>query len=91
MNYETKQLIVAQAWFGLKNDESWQEVVNYCDLGMPLAYAAQAGLISGLGEVAKGFVEETYGIILEVLQLPADSEFTSWHDVNQAALAQNGQ
>lgn len=86
MNYTDKERVVSQAWFSIKNEEAWKPVVDYCDLGMPLAYAHQAGMVSELGEVAKAFVEETYGILLESVELPSDSEFTSWHDLNQAAL-----
>lgn len=89
MEYEDKERVVGQAWFAVKNEESWKDVVNYCDLGMPLAYAHQAGMVSELGEAAKAFVEETYGILLEVVELPKDSEFTSWFDLNQAALDLN--
>ncbi|MCB0919260.1 MAG: hypothetical protein KDC39_11920 [Actinobacteria bacterium] len=91
MQYIDKERVVGQAWFAVKNEESWKEVVNYCDLGMPLAYAAQSGLVGELGDSAKGFIEEAYGILLESVELPADSEFASWADLNKAAIEQNGQ
>lgn len=91
MKYEDKERVVGQAWFNIKNEESWKQVVDYCDLGLPLAYAHQAGLVGELGEAAKAFVDETYGILLEVLALDPKTEYTSWLEVNQAALDQNGE
>lgn len=90
MKYEEKQLVVSEAWMALKVSEAWKDVLNYCDLGFPLAYASQVGLIDELKGDARVFVEETFSILLEVLALPLDSEYTSWLDMNEAAIKQNG-
>jgi len=89
MDYPAKQRIVSQCWLAVKEDPNWKDIVKYNDLGMPLAYAAEAGLAE-LDDIAKAFVDEAYGVIIEVLQIAADQEFDSWADLNDYALAQNG-
>lgn len=65
---EKKFEILADLWINYRNEEDFQEFVEYNDLGLPLAYATHEGIIEITEESAK-FIEETFAILLAGLEL----------------------
>ncbi len=43
--FENKALILADLWMNFRNDEEFQDFVDYNDLGLPLAYALANGVV----------------------------------------------
>lgn len=76
----TKQTeILAELWIEYKNDTGFEDFISYNDLGLPLAYAISADIVSA-SERANLFIEETFGLLLEALSLE-DEGFESLDDL----------
>ena len=77
MEYKDKQRIVADAWFTVKVQESWSDILKGGDFAFPLAHGAEIGFCT-LSDEAKKFVEELYDVLLIALRLPNDEEYKDW-------------
>jgi len=81
--YETQCDILGELWIQYKNDEEFDDFIQYNDLGLPLAYAISGGIIQST-PIAENFVEETFELLLSGLELE-DEGFDSLEDVLIAA------
>lgn len=84
MNYKDKERIVSQAWFVIMANDEWKDVAKFGDIGFPLAYAAQQGIVT-MKPDAKVFVEEVYGILLQSFDIP-DEDYESFSQMNEKAI-----
>mgnify|MGYP000751475123 CR=1 FL=1 len=85
MKYKTKQRVVYEAWLAVMDDPAWDEVTKVADVGLPLAYAGETHL-ANLTKDGMAMVEETYSMLLGVLDLDREAEYESWEEVNNAAI-----
>jgi hypothetical protein len=76
---ETRSDILADFWINYKSSDNFQEFIQYNDLGLPLAYAASAGLIK-LTPESTGFVDETFDLLLEAIGIQ-DEGFENLDDI----------
>lgn len=60
--------ILAEFWMENRDDEEFEEFVEYNDLGLPLAYSANANLVA-LTPSGQVIVEETFKGLLEMFEL----------------------
>ena len=67
-SYEDKCSILADLWLNYRNDTEFVEFVGYNDLGLPLAYAIDNGLVEST-DMARRFVEETFDLLLDGLDI----------------------
>ena len=65
-SYTDKCTILAELWLNYRSDESFQDFIEYNDLGLPLAYAIDNDIVKST-EMAQRFVEETYDLFLASL------------------------
>lgn len=72
--------ILAELWVEYKNDVEFEDFIEYNDLGLPLAYAISAEIIS-VSKVAENFVNETFDMLLDILGLESDTGFETLADV----------
>lgn len=72
--------ILAELWVEYKNDVEFEDFIEYNDLGLPLAYAISAEIIS-TSKVAENFINETFDLFLQVLGLEGDTGFETLADV----------
>lgn len=72
--FENKVLILADLWMNFRNDEEFQDFVEYNDLGLPLAYALANGIVKQT-ERATSFIDETFMLLLAGLGIEQDSGF----------------
>lgn len=84
MKYKDKERIVAQAWFVIMANEEWKDVAKFGDIGFPIAYCAQQGIVETKPE-AEAFVKEVYGILLQSFDIP-DEDYESFSEMNEKAI-----
>lgn len=78
--YENKCNILSEIWLGYRQDDQFQDFVEYNDLGLPLAYAI-ANRIVPSSDRAKAFVEETFALLLAGLGIEEDTGFETMEDI----------
>lgn len=76
MNFDDKASIVAECWMIVRKQEAWQQLMEYGDLGFPLAYAYVNKAVS-LEDTGVTFVEEVYDVMLASLGIP-DEEYVDF-------------
>jgi hypothetical protein len=66
-SYTNKCSILAELWLNYRNDEEFQDFIEYNDLGLPLAYAIDNNIVKST-EMAQRFVEETFDLFVASLE-----------------------
>lgn len=69
MDFDTKAAIVAECWMVVRKQDAWAQLLEFGDLGFPLAYAHDNKLVT-LEDKAIGFVEEVYTVMIASLDIP---------------------
>lgn len=77
--YSDKCSILGDLWIEYKNDEQFQDFIEYNDLGLPLAYAIAGGIVES-SPIAEGFITESFDLFLSALELE-DEGFETLQDV----------
>jgi len=67
-SYTDKCSILAELWLNYRSDESFQDFIEYNDLGLPLAYAIDNDIVKST-EMAQRFVEETFDLFVASLEV----------------------
>jgi hypothetical protein len=78
-DYSSKCAILTELWVNYRNDEQFQDFIEYNDLGLPLAYAIAEGVVSST-ELAQRFVEETFDVFLAGLDI-TDTGFENLDEI----------
>jgi hypothetical protein len=55
-------------WLNYRQDEQFQDFIEYNDLGLPLAYAIDNNIVKS-SEMAQRFVEESFDVFLASLEI----------------------
>ena len=71
--------ILGSLWINYRQDEQFQDFIEYNDIGLPLAYAF-AEEIAKPTEIAHKYIEETYALLLEALDI-SDEEYESLEEM----------
>ena len=80
INFSNKCDILSELWMNYKTDEQFEDFIEYNDMGLPLAYFIHTSLVEPSDE-AKGYVEETYNLLLAAIDVEEDNEFTTLNDL----------
>lgn len=72
---EAKNAILADLWIQERDNTDFTEFIEYNDLGLPMAYMVQNGLITP-SETGQMFIDECFSLLLAALDLE-DQGFTS--------------
>lgn len=78
--FSDKADILADLWLNYRNDEEFQDFIEYNDLGLPLAYAVSADIVKAT-EIAEGYINETFDLLLAGLDIEEDTGFESLDDL----------
>lgn len=78
--FSDKADILADLWMNYRNDEEFQDFIEYNDLGLPLAYAVSADIVKAT-EIAEGYINETFDLLLAGLDIEEDTGFESLDDL----------
>lgn len=82
-SYTDKTNILADLWMNYRDDEEFQDFVEYNDLGLPLAYAIANGIVE-TNAIAEKFVEETFDLLLSGLGIEDSDGFNNLDDILDA-------
>ena len=80
--FKAKCAILSEIFLDYKDDEEFADFIEYNDLGLPLAYAISCGIVEKT-DSAKLFVEETFDLLLAVLDVE-DTGFANLTEVLEA-------
>jgi hypothetical protein len=83
-DYSAKAQILSEVWMEYRSDEEFKDFINYNDLGLPLAYAIDSGIIDST-PLAENFVCETFRLLLAGLGINEDPGFDTLEDVFELA------
>ena len=72
--FSDKCQILADLWLNYRDDEEFQDYIQYNDLGLPLAYAISNEIVEET-PLARGFVEEAFSLLLSGLDIEKDYGF----------------
>jgi tetratricopeptide (TPR) repeat protein len=66
--FDQKLNILSELWLDHRKEEAFADFVEYNDIGLPLAYAIQNGIVNTT-EKATNFIEETFELLLDGLDM----------------------
>lgn len=73
--------ILADLWMNYRDDEEFQDFVEYNDLGLPLSYAFCNGIVTEPNEALESLIDETFNLLLAALENLEDTGFESLDDL----------
>jgi hypothetical protein len=76
--FSDKCQILAELWLNYRNDEEFEDFLEYNDLGLPIAYALANNIVKST-DMAERFVEETFDLLLAALGIEDDG----WDTLDQ--------
>ena len=76
--YSDKLAILADLWLNYRDDELFEDFVEYNDLGLPLAYVLANDIVQTT-ELAEKFVNETFDLLVAGLGI----EDTGFENLDQ--------
>ena len=78
--FENQCVILAELWLDYRYADDFTDFIAYNDLGLPLAYAIDSGVVDSTDK-AMNFVQETFDNLLETLGIDEEFDFYSFGDV----------
>lgn len=82
-SFHNKCYILGELWMNMRDDEDFEDFIEYNDIGLPLAYVL-ANDIAEPNEKSLEFVNETFHLLLERLEIE-DSGFDELHELLDVA------
>lgn len=77
---ETRIAILADLFIEYKGSEQFEDFFDYNDIGLPLAYALNAGIVNRTTQ-ADDFVNETFDLLIDAIGHKEDTGFETISDV----------
>jgi hypothetical protein len=78
--YAAKLEILGQLWLEYRDDEQFSDFVEYCDLGLPLAYSISNSIVE-TSPMAEQFVNEAFSLLLAGLGIEDDTGFENLEEL----------
>jgi hypothetical protein len=66
--FSKKCEILGDLWLNYRASEQFEDFIEYNDIGLPLAYAFSEEIAKPT-EIAEKYIDETYSLLLEALEL----------------------
>lgn len=76
--FDNKCAILSAIWMEHRNDTGLEEFIRYNDLGLPLAYAIDNGIITKTSQV-DDFISEAFGNLLDLF----DVSDSGWNTLDE--------
>ena len=77
--YSDRLAILSDLWLNYRQDEEFQDFIEYNDIGLPLAYAISNDIVIST-DIAEKFVNETFELFLTGLDVE-DTGFETLDDI----------
>lgn len=78
-DFSAKTNILADLWMDYRDDENFKQFIEYNDLGLPIAYAIDNGIVD-VSPMAEQFINESFRLLLAALGLE-DEGFDNINDL----------
>lgn len=75
-DFSNKVAILADLWINYRDEDEFQDFIEYNDLGLPLAYLINTDLATPTDEGIK-YIDETFSLLCAALELNLDGEYNS--------------
>jgi hypothetical protein len=82
--FENKVQILSEIWTQLRDDEQLEDFIAYSDLGLPLAYLFYHNIVEPT-DTAKQIIEETYDVLLAMIEVQDSVDFEWYADLYNKA------
>ena len=86
--FSNKVEILGQFWFFYKEEaqkyENWRDFLTFADVGLPMAYLAWQEMVT-IKPNAKKYVDETWDVFCEILNLDANTRYGSLEEIFDAS------
>lgn len=76
MDFSNKVTILSDLWINYRDDEDFNDFMEYNDLGLPLAYLINTDL-AAVTDQGRIYIEETFNLLCAALELDLDGEYNS--------------
>jgi hypothetical protein len=81
MDFADKTGILGQLWIDFRDDENFSAFMDYNDIGVPMAYYVAEGLVNGLTDLGKQYVEESIDMMFKLLEI-TEAEVEELDEIN---------
>jgi len=81
MDFADKTGILGQLWIDFRDDENFSAFMDYNDIGVPMAYYVAEGLVDGLTDLGKQYVEESIDMMFKLLEI-TEAEVEELDEIN---------
>jgi hypothetical protein len=80
MDFLNKVKILSDLWINYRDDEDFDDFIQYNDLGLPLAYLINTEL-AAVTDQGRIYIEETYNLLCAALDIDLNGEYNSLIDM----------
>lgn len=77
--FTKKCQILSELWLDYRQDEQFQDFIEYNDIGLPLSYFVEAEIVQSTG-IAEEYISETFRLLVVALGLEPN---TDWESLNE--------
>jgi hypothetical protein len=88
-DFDAKCEILSDVWMDYREEEGLKELFSYADLGFPLAYAIDGGIVEST-ENSEKLIESTFELLLQSLNVE-DTGFENITELFEAVEKKNNQ
>lgn len=78
--FDDKCSILAEVWLNYRDEEMFNDFIEYNDLGLPLSYLISSGVVEAKSDQAKAFINETFDLLLAGANVE-DTGFTTLDEI----------
>ena len=75
-NFSNKTAILADLWTNYRDDDSFQDFIEYNDLGLPLGYIVNTELATATDQGIM-YIDETFNLLCAALEIDLDADYES--------------
>lgn len=72
--FKNKCAILSQLWMEYRDDEEFQDFIEYNDMGLPLAFLLDGDVVKPT-DIAYKYIDETFDLLLAALNIKEDTGF----------------
>jgi hypothetical protein len=75
-DFSNKIIILSDLWINYRDDDDFDDFIQYNDLGLPLAYLINTEL-AAVTDQGRIYIEETFNLLCAALDIDLDGEYNS--------------
>ena len=75
-DFSNKITILSDLWINYRDDDDFDDFIQYNDLGLPLAYLVNTEL-AAVTDTGRIYIEETFNLLCAALDIDLDGEYNS--------------